>query len=325
MTKIILYSKKATVGYFTENCMVLAEGKYSDGVFHVGVLGSPPPEPREVSKNSCMMESDFFGAGLSSKDSATLVALERQREDGIIVILSDVWLDQPKVMDKLKRLFSGYEELHVSMFVFMGNFSSNPPIGEEIFQYKERFEDLADIITGFPQLCSNSTFVFIPGPGDPGLSTVLPRPPLSKQVTGKLTDKIPNCILAQNPCRIRYLTKEIVLFREDLLTKMRRNCVVTPTNSESADPCEQLIKTVIDQAHLCPLPQHVRPVSWSYDHTLHLFPSPHTVVIGDKCDQYERMYEGTLCLNPGQFPIDFSFTVLAPIRQEAEFCRIDDE
>lgn len=41
----------------------------------------------------------------------------------------------------------------------------------------------------------------------------------------------------------------------------------------------QLVATITHQSHLCPLPLLVQPIVWNYDHCLHLFPTPHTVII----------------------------------------------
>lgn len=39
----------------------------------------------------------------------------------------------------------------------------------------------------------------------------------------------------------------------------------------------QLAQTLLDQAHLAPLPLTVRPILWGYDHALRLYPMPTTV------------------------------------------------
>ena len=81
--------------------------------------------------------------------------------------------------------------------------------------------------------------------------------------------------------------------RDEVLTKLRRHAInpiscrhPDPDNGEndpnlddtsSIELAEYLAKTVIDQAHLCPLPLSVQPVYWSHDTALQLFPLP-TVV-----------------------------------------------
>lgn len=48
-------------------------------------------------------------------------------------------------------------------------------------------------------------------------------------LTEELRKNVPNIHLATNPCRIQYCTQEIVVIREDLVTKMCRNCIHFPT------------------------------------------------------------------------------------------------
>lgn len=80
----------------------------------------------------------------------------------------------------------------------------------------------------------------------------------------------------------------------------------------------------MDQAHLTPLPQNIRPVLWDFDHALRLYPAPTTVrslvnsppfcdliaknnrttpqlILADKFDPYKHVYEGCLVFNPGSF------------------------
>ena len=69
-----------------------------------------------------------------------------------------------------------------------------------------------------------------------------------------------------NYAQMRYCTQEITLFREDILSKMRRNCIIPPKLSGEGDEISMhLLKTLIDQAHLSPLPLHVSPLYWEYD------------------------------------------------------------
>lgn len=39
----------------------------------------------------------------------------------------------------------------------------------------------------------------------------------------------------------------------------------------------QMVKTIFDQAHMCPLPPSVRPIAWTQDQALSLYPLPHMV------------------------------------------------
>jgi hypothetical protein len=127
-------------------------------------------------------------------------------------------------------------------------------------KYRENFDKLADIILQFPALACKryaqstkrsltpssqlippmpmpmpmpmpllvcvcvfgSQFVFVPGPADPMETDVLPKPPIPRSFTKKIRDRIPNATFTSNPCRIRYCTQDIVIFREDLLAKLLR-------------------------------------------------------------------------------------------------------
>jgi len=95
-----------------------------------------------------------------------------------VAVLSDVWLDKPKVMQALRLLFKGFSENPPLAFVFMGSFLSMPFVynGADSIRYKECFDELADLIADFPTLARLSQFVFVPSLTDPGMSTVLPRP-----------------------------------------------------------------------------------------------------------------------------------------------------
>lgn len=58
------------------------------------------------------------------------------------------------------------------------------------------------------------------------------RPPIPSSLTEEVRRKLPNSIFTSNPCRIQYCTQEIVIFREDIVTKMCRNCVKFPADND---------------------------------------------------------------------------------------------
>jgi len=93
------------------------------------------------------------------------------------------------------------------------------------------FDDLANIITKYPKIAQEGRFILIPSMNDVGLGSILPRPPLPQYFTNGLRSKVKNVHLASNPCRLRYFSKEIVLGRIDVLSKLRRNCIVSPGNN----------------------------------------------------------------------------------------------
>jgi DNA polymerase alpha/epsilon subunit B len=65
---------------------------------------------------------------------------------------------------------------------------------------------------------------------------------------------------------------------------------VPPTldrEGEEGDITEQLVSTILEQGHLCPLPLHVRPIYWELDYTLRLTPLPHLVRLQMSCHSAE--------------------------------------
>ncbi|XP_053376311.1 DNA polymerase epsilon subunit 2-like [Mercenaria mercenaria] len=310
-------------GLFTENCFVLAEGWYEDEMFHVNAFGFPPPEPAKTTR-SFFGNLNFFGgpSTTSVKASSKLQQIEQENSDAMFIILSDVWLDQIKVIEKLRVLFSGYSGFPPTCFIFCGNFLSSPLGTSHAKVLKECFEQLAELMCEFPDLIKSSKFLFIPGPQDPGPSTILPRPAIPNSVTEEIRKKVPSAIFASNPCRIQYCTQEIVVFREDIVTKMCRNCVKFP---EDGDVPTHFTKTLVCQGHLTPLPLHVSPVYWAYDCGLRLYPLPDLVICADKHDPFHSTSVDCTVLNPGSFPrTDYSFKVYLPATRQIEDSKIED-
>ena len=311
-------------GLFVENSLVLAEGIYEDKVFHVDAIGFPPPETSAETR-SYFGNINFFGGSSSicAKASVKLQAMLAENQDAMFVFASDVFLDDQKVMEKLNTLFEGYSDNPPTAFVFMGNFSSIPygPLKNQ--KLTETFKALADLILHFPSLADKSQFLFIPGPQDPGPGNILPRPPIPTEVTSDITSRIPNAQFCSNPCRIQFCTQEIVVFREDLMSKLCRHCVRFP--SEATNMPDHFLKTIISQAHMCPLPLHARPLYWMYDHALELYPLPDLVVIGDKCDPFTVSAHECTIANPGSFSKSgFEFKVYIPTSKQVEDSKITE-
>lgn len=288
-------------GLFTENSLVLAEGMYDDGVFRASAIGLPPPETASRSR-AHHGNTNFFGGPLTTcaKASAKLQAMEKQHFHEMFVFLADVFLDDERVMSKLKMLFTGYCSSPPMAFVFMGNFSCAPFGSTRNEKMARGFDALADLIAAFPPLLEKSQFLFVPGSADPSPGNILPQPPLPSSITQGLSEKVPCAVFCTNPCRIQFCTQEIVVFREDLLNKLCRNYVKFP--NASVDMSQHLVKTLLSQAHLCPLPLHVRPVYWQCDHALRLYPLPDLIVLGDYSDPFTVTDADCTVVNTGSFP-----------------------
>uniref|UniRef100_A0A8D0V047 DNA polymerase epsilon subunit 2 n=1 Tax=Sus scrofa TaxID=9823 RepID=A0A8D0V047_PIG len=305
-------------GLYTESCFVLAEGWFEDQIFHVNAFGFPPTEPSSTTR-AYYGNINFFGgpSNTSVKTSAKLKQLEDENKDAMFVFISDVWLDQVEVLEKLHTMFSGYSPAPPTCFILCGNFSSTPYGKNQVQALKDSLKTLADIICEYPNIHQSSRFVFVPGPEDPGFGSILPRPPFAESITNEFRQRVPYSVFTTNPCRIQYCTQEIIVFREDLVNKMCRNCVRFP--GSNLDIPNHFVKTILSQGHLTPLPLYVCPVYWAYDYALRVYPVPDLLVIADKYDPFTLTNTECLCLNPGSFPRSgFSFKVYYPSSKTVE-------
>lgn len=313
-----------TDGFITENCILLVEGEMVDGILQVHRMGHPIIESRRDATEAIgLQNTDIF------KSMASLAELEKMREqeirhgtDGEFVILSDVHLDNPMVVEKLERMFGVYQELTpLPIFVFMGNFTSKPLITarEGPKMMVAYFEELANLICKYPALAKEGRFIFVPGPNDPGMGGILPRPPIPDYFTASLRSKVPHANFVSNPCRMRYFSREIVFCRQDIVSKLRRNALAPSVDHDDEDsnerPVQHAMKTMLDQCHLSPLPQSFSPICWQYDHALRLYPLPDALIVGDRVKQCYESYADCDAVNPGSFPTDFSFVVYRPVSE----------
>ena len=221
----------------------------------------------------------MFGLDFNSESFSRMYEAERESQAAPFVVLSDVFLDRADVLDKLRTVFAGLVNMKPSIIVMMGNFSSHPfgHSRDDRVNYQKGFDALADILVAYPELRESSKFIFVPGPNDPGSANVLPRRPIPSVFYKTLKARAEkgghnNIFFTSNPARLRFYTQEIVFFREDLLSKLRRHQVLTCTSEKKQSPHVFLAKTLLEQGHLCPMPLSARPVYWAYDHALRLYP-----------------------------------------------------
>jgi DNA polymerase epsilon subunit 2 len=321
---------KCTAGLFAENCVVIARGQLVDGaVFRVSELGLPPAERRaETLENVTVVGTNasspnFFGGVAPAVGSADWEDDPNER----VLFLSDVRFDQPQVMAKLCALFDGYiaADCVPAAFVLIGNFCS-PERDDAVVQLADALERLGVELLARPALLEQSYFIFVPGPSDAGGTSVraVPTMELPSIATSRMTSRArlrERVIFTTNPCHIRVGRQEIVVFRDDIAEKLRRHSVVPPTDDQHATELSQhVVKTLLDESHLCPLPMSARPIAWPLDHSLRLYPLPDVVVMADSFAQFEQRYEDCIVLNPGSFPVDFSFVAFATAAKVAEFC-----
>ncbi|EGC37193.1 hypothetical protein DICPUDRAFT_77138 [Dictyostelium purpureum] len=309
------------IGLITINTIIRASGEYLEGTFIADKIELPPKEEREISLK-LLQNIDMFGERPQKK---TLEQLERYEKevDNTILFLSDIWLDSERVRERLDYLFSGYEEYPPFAIVLMGNFTEHPLINGTQYDLKKNFNLLATLILKYPNIHKFTQFIFVPGPTDPtgSLLNILPKLPIPNVFVKEFQSKIPKSIFTTNPCRIRYCTQEIIIFRDDLTNKMRRHCIIQPSNN--CHISQHLLESIWSNSHLCNLTLEDKPIYWNYDHSMSLYPLPDLLVIGDKALQYEHSYCGTLSMNPSSFSTDYSFISYSTARRECGFSKCD--
>ena len=356
----------STDGFITEYSIVLIEGQMSeDGeMLIVHTIGHPMYESRnDAIEHIGLQNSNIFDTIPNLNE---LVRLQNEELEhgpfGMFVLLSDVHLDDLNVLEKLEALFQGFQDFAddenddggdspLPVFILMGDFASAYPSysngggsgasggqgsNSSSTSYKSfvmnLFDELANIIVKFPKIAQEGRFVLIPSMNDVGLGNTLPRPPLPRYFLKGLQSKVKHVHLASNPCRLRYFSKEIVISRIDVLSKLRKNCILPPRDSysnmddeevmedmiETRNSMDELIqhsiKTILDQGHLCPVPLRTSPIYWQYDHAMRLYPTPDILILSESTTkQYSEKYENDVeVMNPGPFYVDHKFLVIKP-------------
>ncbi|XP_057662767.1 DNA polymerase epsilon subunit 2 [Diorhabda carinulata] len=321
IVELNLTHAKYHAGFFNENCLVLVNGYYEDPILHVSSIVLPPGEDYKSSRPTFGNINYFGGSSIEPlRNSLRLKEYMSQNKHKFMLFFSDVWLDHPQVFEKLECLFNGFQDCPPIAFIFMGNFMSNSHGSEMMDTLKKLFKRLADLITNFPGVSNDSQFVFVPGMADPCFTHIAPRFALPSYVTGDMKKVLPKAIFTTNPCRIQYCTRELTLFRADLMPKLLQGTLHKPSKDEIPD-C--IRRTIISQGHLSPLSLNSLTVQWDYDYCLRLYPLPDVVVIGDKCEAYEGSNKDCHVINPGPFCENgFQFLSYLPYTNTIEDCAL---
>lgn len=317
----------------TDGCFVLVEGELVGDHFLAHQIEVPQAVPRQVTEEKDQMPMQVFGGDLSDEQLKILRESETVNTDGMYVVLCEVHLDNAKTLEKLTDVFQGYEEsTPPSVYILMGSFCSSSfvPTVEGVRSYKEGFERLKFMMRSLANHIHKGTrFVFIPGPNDPGPST-LPRMPLASYLTSDLVKDIPGVVMTTNPCRIRHYSRELVFFRHDVLRLLRRHEVVPLRQPETRDAPsaqharDEMVRFLLDQGHLVPLPLEESNILWAHDHALRLYPLPHAVFIGGVSQPFECKHQGSTFCSVGPFHRDASFYSYHPLKDVLEPCDVPD-
>jgi len=320
-------------GLFTEGSFALVEGDYTENAtFSVIAIGHPPCESRETAR-SIFGHVDFLGKGATTplEDVQHAARIQRDFSGMNFFFFSDVWLDQADTFRGLQKIFDNCIENNFipKVIVFCGNFTSAGIAqgnSRDVQRYQEGFDSLADLIASYALITRGTHFVFVPGPLDLTVNSVLPRKPLLSSFTARLRSKIPKIHLTSNPCRLKFFGLEMVVFRDDLMSRMLRNLVGVKPDARNEDLKRYLVQSILDQSHLAPFTTHIQPILSDYDHALRLYPLPTCVVLADKYDSYRMTYEGCHVFNPGRFlGRSLGFSTYTPASRESEACVVDLE
>ncbi|KAJ5606953.1 hypothetical protein N7537_003572 [Penicillium hordei] len=256
----------------------------------VGIsICGPPCERRDISlgtsnrHGSAQLSSsggfgwvDFLGLGSERAQGARMRRIQEKCLRGDqeapettrlkVAIMSEVNLDNMKILDAMKKVFSTYNDLSLTerpqAFVLIGNFSQKAIISgggrAGSIEYKEYFDSLALVLSDFPALLQHSTFVFVPGDNDPwasafsaGAASTVPRQPIPELFTSRVRrafatansevnrsqapEPAGDAIWTSNPARLSWFgpVHDIAIFRDDISGRLRRSAVNTTLDNES--------------------------------------------------------------------------------------------
>lgn len=149
--------------------------------------------------------------------------------------------------------------------VFFGSFTSAQSLTSPTFSvsYKASLDGLAALLSDFPTIMANTTLIFVPGDADPwsssvslGGSSLLPQRSIPELFTSRIRRTMNNMnnetrrkedetpgevVFTSNPARVSIFgpSEEIVLFRDDITGRIKRNSIIFPNlTSQETDARE---------------------------------------------------------------------------------------
>ncbi|KAF8537935.1 DNA polymerase alpha/epsilon subunit B-domain-containing protein [Trichophaea hybrida] len=337
----------ANANWFCPGMFTILDGVYEeDGRFTVYTALSPPPERREVSAE-VYGHVDFLGNGVNLDMSTPSAGGQQGRvmrkvETALThirwVAVGEIALDTPRMLEALRHLFEHYSDNPPMLFILSGNFSSIPVApGDDnaIRAYKENFDALASLLSEFPSICQDTTFLFVPGDNDPwastfsgGSATCWPRRGVPEVFLNRVKRVAKHVKCTSSPCRLGYFTSEVVVCRDEIVGRIQRSAIrfskprddedmmdvdagtgaekekETPEVDDDTKLARKLVKTLLDQGYLSPFPGNKRPVLWDFAYTLGLYPLPSALLLIEPFAQpFTVTYEGCHVMNPGRFVV----------------------
>lgn len=334
--------KESPIDFVMEGGLFLVKGICFGNRFAVQSISSVPCEKRTETV-SMLTHPDISEATNFAEPFHELKQMELQAKNARFVIISEVWLDQPQILERLKTLFDGFNAQGSlpELFILIGPFSSNPPKdGPRAWShYQDLFDGFAEFIEKIKNV-RQCRFVFVPAGNDPGfVDSILPRPAIPEPIFDAWKRAKLDFVVTSNPCRIVYFSQEIVIFKNEITQQMRTKCLnsqliekkeikedfeLTQGQEESKlTDYQNSLKSCLDQSSLSPFSLSNQTVLWDSDHSLSLYPIPDALVVAERQNGYEFAYEECKCANPGSFPsVEGSFLLYSPAQKRFDLCEI---
>ncbi len=211
--------KEKPCDFVMEGGLFLVKGVCLGNKFVVHSLMSPGCEKR-IETLSMLTHPDVSVATNFAEPLHELIQMETRAKNARFVVISDVWLDQSQILERLKVLFDGFNAQGSlpELFILIGPFSSNPPKdGPRAWShYQDLFDGFAEFIERIKNV-RQCRFVFVPASSDPGfVDSLLPRPPIPAEIFDAWKRAKFDFISTSNPCRIIYFSQEIVIFKNEI-------------------------------------------------------------------------------------------------------------
>ena len=326
------------------------------GVFYVSNIGQPPAEKRDSSLenygnldflniNNENLKSLNHISKINKNFKKKLIGLEKQLTNNKLLIFgSDTFLDNLVTLQGFKKIFNKLESAIVNEddeeipigIVLMGSFiskainsmhSSVSTISNSE-SYKNNFDSFTNLLSGYPNIIQRIKFIIIPGANDPWQSThslgssnlnYFPQSSIPNLFVNRLERLLPkgNLVIGWNPIRISYLNQEIVIMKEDIMSKFKRNDIIFDSDKNHQESDDQivssnsgdnispklkqarkLVKTLLDQGHLQPFSKQLKLTNPIYDNSLRLEPLPSVLIISDcSFENFDITYNGCKVVN----------------------------
>lgn len=238
--------------YYNPGSLVLCHGIFHGTFFQVCTLGAPPPERREATRRAygyvaiTAAGQDFSGERSDKLLEESMVRAEKDLNHFIVILGGDLFLDKMNHQDLLRKILKRLESDPPIAIVLTGSFFSMPfQPRNSISTFKESMDAFAMILREAPSVALNSKIILIPGDNDPwhamfsaGGTPVWPLAPIPEVFRARVDRVAANVVWSSNPTRLCYLSQEIVIARDNIGDRLRKNSLKFP--SENRDPETEL-------------------------------------------------------------------------------------